>query len=235
VLNHRSIVLVFLFVSLNILVSSVNAATGTVVSTLDASGYTYVEADTGTEKIWMAGPKTTITQGGTINVVTNNPMTNFHSKTLNRDFPVIYFVDGFSGSAVEKLANAPAAPASNIAINHQKDVDSAIPAQAFTLSQPVERVKDGQTITEIIAGKKELVGKTVKVRGEVTKFTANVMGKNWVHIIDGSTDKDLTVITQDDAETGQIAVVEGTVVLDKDFGYGYFYELLIDNARVSVE
>jgi hypothetical protein len=105
----------------------------------------------------------------------------------------------------------------------------------ITLSKPVERAKNGQTIAEIIAGKKELVGKTVKVRGKVTKFTRDVMSKNWIHMIDGSTEKDLTVITQDMAETDQMVVIEGTVVLDKDFGYGYFYELLVDNSTVTVE
>jgi len=230
VLNHRSIILVFLFVSFNLLTTSVNAVTGTVISTMDAAGYTYVEADTGTEKIWLAGPKTKINQGGTINLDTSNPMNNFHSKTLNRDFAVVYFVDGFSGSAVEKLANTTSASAIDIPKNA-----ATAKTKAITLSQPIERVKDGQTIAEIIAGKKELVGKTVKVRGKVTKFTANVMSKNWIHMIDSSTDNDLTVITMDDAETGQTVVIEGTVVLDKDFGYGYFYELLIDNSRVTIE
>ena len=217
-LNHRSITLAFIFVSFNFLVSSAIAATGTVVSTIDAAGYTYVEADTGDEKIWMAGPKTTISKGSAINVDTSNPMRNFHSNALNRDFPVVYFVDGFSGSAVKNTAKKPSATAADLSIN-----------------QPVERVKNGQTIAEITAGKKELSGKNVKVRGKITKFTANIMNKNWIHMIDGSGNSDLIVITNDKAEVGQMVVIEGTVVLDKDFVYGYFYELLIDNAKVTVE
>ena len=217
-LNHRSIALAFIFVSFNFLVSSAIAATGTVVSTIDAAGYTYVEADTGDEKIWMAGPKATISQGSTINIDTNNPMNNFHSNTLNRDFPVIYFVDGFSGSAVKNSVKKPSATTAVLSID-----------------QPVERAKNGLTIAEITTGKKELSGKSVKVRGKITKFTANIMNKNWIHMIDGSSDSDLIVITNNKAEVGQMVVVEGTVVLDKDFGYGYFYELLVDNARVTVE
>ncbi|MFC1589562.1 hypothetical protein ACFL3P_04745 [Pseudomonadota bacterium] len=227
--NHRSIALIFLFVSFNLLTTSASAATGTVVSTIDAAGYTYVEADTGNEKIWLAGPKTAIVQGGAINVDTSNPMRNFHSKTLNRDFPVLYFVDGFSGGAVQNQANTDSASATDLPIGN------AMPAKTMTLGQPVERAKDGQTIAEIIAGKKEFSGNRIKVRGKITKFTANIMNKNWIHMIDGSSDSDLIVITKDDAKVGQMVMVEGSVVLDKDFGYGYFYELLIDNARVIVE
>jgi hypothetical protein len=227
VLNHHSITLIFLFINFNLLATSAGAATGTVVSTIDAAGYTYVEADTGNEKIWLAGPKTAITQGRSINLDTSNQMKNFHSKSLNRDFSVVYFVNKFSGSAVQNLANTPSA--TGLAVGHK------IPTKTVTLDQPVERAKDGKTIAEIITAKKELSGKTVKVRGKITKYTANIMNKNWIHMIDGSSNSDLVVITSDVAKVGQTAVIEGTIVLDKDFGYGYFYELLVENARTTVE
>jgi len=228
VLNHRVITFALLFISFNFLTTPAIAATGTVISTLDAAGYTYVEADIGTEKIWLAGPKTTLAKGSSITLNTSKPMHNFHSKTLNRDFPLVYFVDGFSAASASATSTA-------LASDSPHNAEQNRSPETITLSQPVERAKDGLTIAEIIAGKKDLSGKTVKVRGQITKFTANVMGKNWIHIIDGSTDKDLTVVTKDNAEIGQIAVIEGNIVLDKDFGYGYFYELLVDNASVSVE
>lgn len=218
--NHRYFTLAYLFTALSLFTASADAATGTVISTIDAGIYTYVEADTGSEKIWLAGPKTSLAQGSTITVNTSKPMRNFHSKALNRDFPVVYFVSSFSDNAADSTV---------LPKGH------AAPAKAISLDQPIKRAEGGQTIAEIIARKQELAGKTVKVRGKVTKFTANVMNKNWIHLVDGSSEHDLTVITSDNAEVDQTIVIEGSVVLDKDFGYGYFYELLVDNAKVTVE
>ena len=223
---------------------------GTVIESIDASVYTYVQVEMDGENIWLAGPKTTITQGGSINVDRRAPMTNFHSKSLNRDFPVVYFVSGFAGSAVQSASALPSAPAPTISApssatelpaGHQAIADiktmasKTMASKKMALSQPVERAEDGQTIAEIIANKKELSGKVVKVRGKVTKFTGGVMGKNWIHMIDGSADNDLTVTTDQVVTTEQIIVIEGTVILDKDFGYGYAYELLIEDAKATIE
>ncbi len=254
-LNHRTIILTSIFISLNLLLgcqeetaepqaaktsavqsetSQTSISTGSVIETIDASGYTYVQVDVNGEKLWLAGPKTTITQGGSIDVDASSPMNNFHSKTLNRDFAVIYFVNRFSGDAVQGVSGTTSTtdlPAGHAAVSdpHTKTT------KEITLDQPVERVEGGHTISEIITNKKELSGKVVKVRGKVTKFTPEIMNKNWIHIIDGSGENDLTVITDQAAEAGQMIVVEGTVLLDKDFGYGYFYELLIENAKITIE
>lgn len=257
-LNHRIIILTALFISLNLLLGcekdvqqpptpkvathsedkSTNLASGTVIESIDAAGYTYVQVESNTENIWLAGPKTTITQGGSIDVNTRAPMRNFHSKALDRDFPVIYFVDSYSGSAVQSApAQTSASTATmDIPAGNQPVTDiKSLVAKNLDLKTPVKPAEDGQTIAEIYANKHELSGKLVKVRGKVSKFTANVMNKNWIHIIDGSGENDLTVITDQLVKPEQMIVIEGTVLLDKDFGYGYFYELLIDNAKVVIE
>lgn len=206
-----------------------SAATGTVLSTIHASGYTYVQVDMGSEQIWMAGPSTTLVRGGQINVNTSVPMRNFHSKRLKRDFPVLYFVDGFSGSAVQGAATAPNGSVTAWSF------DNKTPAVSGTPNKPIEKVADGYTTAEIVANKKELSGKLVKVRGKVTKFTGGIMRKNWIHLEDGSGGGDLIAITKQVVSAGQTVVIEGKVALDRDFGYGYFYELLIEDAKVTVE
>ena len=257
-LNHRIIILTALFISLNLLLGcekdvqqpptpkvatqsedkSTNLASGTVIESIDAAGYTYVQVESNAENIWLAGPKTTITQGGSIDVNTRAPMRNFHSKALDRDFPVIYFVDSYSGNAVQSAPAQTSASTATMGISAGSqpvtDIKSLV-AKNLDLKTPVKRAEDGQTIAEIYANKHELSGKLVKVRGKVSKFTANVMNKNWIHIIDGSGENDLTVITDQLVKPEQMIIIEGTVLLDKDFGYGYFYELLIDNAKVVIE
>lgn len=233
-LNYRSILIASLFIGLNLLVSGQSLAspagkiTGTILSTMDATGYTYVEVKLSDDTIWLAGPKTELTKGESLTVNIGAPMRNFHSKTLNRDFPVIYFIGQFSDSA-STTAKLP---------EGHKPINGS-PAMAvtkkITLSKPVKRAEGGYTIAEIITKKKELSGKTVKVRGEITKFNADIMKTNWIHIIDGSSKEDMIVITHDTAKTGQVAVIEGTIALDKDFGYGYKYKLLIEDAKVILD
>ena len=75
----------------------------------------------------------------------------------------------------------------------------------------------------------------MRVRGKVTKFTAGVMGKNWLHIIDSSTMDDLTVTTDGEAAVDAVIVIEGKLALDKDFGYGYVYPLIVENASITKE
>jgi hypothetical protein len=266
VLNHRSIAFASLFVSFNLLLGcqqeappqtagkqavatpatqlqhvaspqSDGVAMGTVLTTLDAAGYTYVQADVGGEQIWLAGPSATLTSGGEVDVSNRVPMHNFHSKALNRDFAVLYFVDSFSGSAVTSVAAAPVKDWS-FGDQTQNGGGAQVNSSAYSTppeSQPLEKVAGGYDIAEIIANKKELVGKVVKVRGKVTKFTGGIMRKNWIHLSDGSGDNDLIAITDQLAAMGQTVVVEGTVSIDRDFGYGYFYELLIEDSKVTVE
>ena len=249
-LNHRFITITTLFLGLNLLVSaqtltaqtakkdktvitqqsarSTGTAKGTVISTLEASGYTYVEASIGDEKIWLAGPKTKLAKGDSITVKIGTPMRNFHSKTLKRDFPVIYFVGGYSDKASSKTT----LPAGHQPVNGSQTITAR---KKITLNKPVKRAKGGKTIAEIIASKKELAGKNIKVRGQITKFSPEIMSKNWIHLIDGSSDSDLIITTNDSAKVGQVVIIEGTVVLDKDFSYGYFYKLLIEDARIISE
>lgn len=263
-LNTRTITFASLFVSLNFLlgcqqeappaaaeekaattaapviqqhvVPANSAATGTVLSTLNASGYTYVQVDTGSEQIWMAGPSTTLVSGGKINVNTSVPMRNFHSKSLKRDFPVLYFVDGFSGSAVQGAASAPSGSVTDWSFDNKPHSGAQVAAAANgAADKPIEKVAGGYTTAEIVANKKELSGKLVKVRGKVTKFTGGIMRKNWIHLEDGSGGGDLIAITKQVVSAGQTIVIEGNVALDRDFGYGYFYELLIEDAKVTVE
>ena len=74
-----------------------NTFSGAVTETMDSGGYTYVQIDTGTEKVWAAGPKTSIKVGDKVTITRQMPMANYHSNSLNRDFDVLYFVGGFAG------------------------------------------------------------------------------------------------------------------------------------------
>ncbi len=67
----------------------------------------------------------------------------------------------------------------------------------------------------------------------MTKFTPGIMGRNWLHIMDDSSGKDLTVTTDATVELNDVVVIEAKVALDRDFNYGYFYPLLLEEGVVT--
>ena len=103
----------------------------------------------------------------------------------------------------------------------------------------IERAEGGKTIAEVFAEKDQLAGETIVFRGKVVKTNAGIMGKNWLHIRDGSGadgTNDLTVTTIEVLpNVGDTVIVSGPVVLNKDFGMGYQYDIIIEDADVTVE
>ena len=199
---------------------------GKITNVLEAGGYTYAEVDTGKEKVWAAATTTALNVGDMVSFTTEMPMQNFHSKAMNRDFPMIYFVNRFiTGDASH--ADAATAIASSNGTNKSTSKAKAI--------EGISKVEDGNTIAEIHANKQEFNGKAIRVRGQVTKYNTNVMGKNWLHIRDSSTLDDLTITTANTAAIDEIVVVEGRLTLDRDFGYGYVYPLIVEDASVKKE
>ncbi|MBI3753845.1 MAG: hypothetical protein HY266_07395 [Deltaproteobacteria bacterium] len=114
---------------------------------------------------------------------------------------------------------------------------------ANTISQAAEKgaitkVKGGYTVEELYAKKDELKGKKVSVRGKVVKFNGGIMGRNWVHLRDGSGKPgadDITVTTNQNAKVGGTVVATGVVAVDKDFGSGYRYEVILEEADLAAE
>jgi hypothetical protein len=101
----------------------------------------------------------------------------------------------------------------------------------------VEPCKDCVKISDLLENKKTYSGKTIKVTGKVTKFNPEIMGKNWIHIQDGSEFQggfDLTITTDQQVSVGEIITFEGKIVLDKDFGYGYFYNVLMEEGKPAI-
>ena len=205
---------------------------GTVAETIKVERYTYVQVDTGKEKIWAATPEFHGKVGDTVVVPEGLVMKNFHSNTLNRDFELVHFVGaiggGEGGQELTKELQMPAGHPPMGVKGSKPEVDVS----------GVEKAKDGKTVAEIFAGKEDLAGKQVVVRGKVVKFLPEIMGKNWLHLQDGSGGEgtnDLTITTTATAEVGDLVLVNGKVSVNRDFGYGYTYEVLVEDAEITVE
>lgn len=205
---------------------------GTVVSTRNVSNYTYVELDTGEGIVWAAGPTTDVKEGDLVFVYDPGPMRDFYSKTLDRRFDLIYF-----GSALQVHGRGSAAPTG--AAEGRPPGEQREAAEAVT---GIQRAEGGQTVGEIFERKAELVGREVTVRGKVVKSNSNILDRNWIHLRDGTSGPDgaddLTVTSPSSstaADVGDTVLVRGTVAVDQDFGYGYRYDLMIEDASVTIE
>jgi hypothetical protein len=200
---------------------------GVVVETMDASNYTYMRLKTAKGELWAATSKTQVKVGDKVTVPLQTEMRNFHSPSLNRDFPVIYFVTQIG------QGGQPVPPP--MAVGHGA---AGTAAQGAVKVEPMAPPIGGSSIAEVWAKRTALAGKTVTVNGTVVKFTGGVLGHNWLHVQDGSGKaadgtNDLTVTTDSPVKVGDIVTVTGTVVIDKDLGSGYAYKVLIEGGKIK--
>lgn len=189
---------------------------------IQTSNYTYLRVSDKDLENWIAITKEDVQKGNTYYYEAGMEMNNFKSKELDRTFPAITFVSVFSEKPI--LAK--------LIIE-----DSAKGKQAPVAKEDikVEPAKGGITIAELYANREKYDGKTVKISGEVVKYNAQIMNTNWVHIQDGTRDGDsfdLTFTTDDVTKVGDVVTFEGTVSLKKDFGAGYYYDVIVEKAKL---
>jgi hypothetical protein len=220
--------------------AAASGTSGTVVETMDAAGYTYVQVDDGNQKIWAAAPKFAVAVGDEVMVPEGMAMHNFKSETLDREFDVVYFVESVLNATSPAMAStgSPNPDDMNMPEGHPPLSEMETP-ETVDLNN-VAKAEGGHTIAEIYADKAELSDQQVTLRGKVVKFSPQIMGTNWIHLRDGSGDSDagthdLTITSNVQVAVGDTIVASGPLTLDKDFGYGYQYDLIVEDASVTVE
>lgn len=215
--------------------ATAGALSGKVLETMDASRYTYVMVDTGKDKIWAAAPTFKVKVGDSVATTDGMLMRDFKSAALKRKFDEIYLcgsirVQGAEAGTADR--GQVALPAGHPALN----AASAIQVKAVDLSG-IKAPEGGKTIAEIWADRLGLAGKTVTVRAKVVKATPAIMGRNWLHLRDGTGSEganDLTVTMAELPAVGDTITVTGVLETNVDFGSGYRYDVIIQNAtRVS--
>ncbi len=234
------------------------ALTGTVLETMDSGGYTYFQLDTGTDKPWIAVPQAQLKVGDKVTSMPGMVMKDFTSKTLNRTFDAIVFSGGIAGAKAtlphgnmeaggmmksggdDSFASAVAAegggrPAQVQAPSSGGSVGAIAPFSEIKVEKASG--ENAQLVGDAFAKRKELNGKTIRVQGKVVKFSPMIMGRNFVHLQDGSGDPmknthDLVFTTEATVETGKVITMEGVLTANKDFGSGYKYDAIVEEAKV---
>jgi hypothetical protein len=193
---------------------------------LQTSKYTYIRGTEAKDERWLATSRMEAKTGLTYYFNGGLPMTDFVSKELNRSFKQILFVDHIStlapGTEAPEVKQAGQVKSSGSAINlEKKDVK-------------MKHEKGDITIAVIQENRKTYAGKIIRIKGQVTKYNAGIMKKNWIHLQDGtewSGKFDLTITTDQEVKVGDWITTEGIINVDKDFGFGYFYEVLMEDAK----
>ncbi|MDH3692324.1 MAG: nucleotide-binding protein, partial [Gammaproteobacteria bacterium] len=159
----------------------------------------------------------------------------FESKSLNRTFDVVYFA-----GALENLS-APALPegrtGSALPAGHPS-FDGTVETKAADTKVP--ELEPGQNIAYVYANKDALTDQRISLRGKVVKYNEGILGKNFIHIQDGSGDaadgsNDLTVTSEATTAVGETVVLTGTIILNKDFGAGYSFPVMMEDAGITTE
>lgn len=237
---------------------------GKVLETMDAGGYTYMKVDTGATQPWVAIPQSQVKVGDDITYQPGMVMNNFSSKTLNRTFESIVFSSGLVGATTaphgggamggmknphakkgtqggdDSFASAIQAEGGAPAASQQQAAGSggSLGAIAPFTEIKVEKAagENAYTVNEVFAQTEALNGKTIRIQGKVVKFSPMIMGRNWIHLQDGTGDPmknthDLVVTTSEQIKVDDTITVEGVLAANKDFGAGYKYVAIVEEAK----
>ena len=191
--------------------------TAKVLKSIDAGGYTYIQVQEQSQTYWIAMTQRKLKTGDTITYNEEGWFSNFHSKTLNKTFDKILFASD---------ATAPTAPTLK---------------QAYKPNILHSNLQTQGTITvaQAFQDRDKYAGKTVSIRAKVTKVSKDIMKRNWVHLEDGTRfagmDDLVFTTTKQTPNEGDIVIATGKLIKDKDFGYGYFYPVIIENAEFKLK
>ena len=190
----------------------------TVIEKIAAGGYIYLNVLEKGKEYWMAVPGRQIEIGATYYYDGGMEMRNFESKTLKRTFESVIFAEGVreTKNGVQKVEKRSVSKGDTRAVN-------------------VEKAPNGISIAAIFEDPKAYSNKQVIIKGQVVKVNNGIMNVNFVHLQDGTKgngEYDITITSNDTFKIGDVVTLQGTVVLNKDFGAGYIYNVLIEKAVV---
>lgn len=200
---------------------------GEVLEVKDVDSYTYMLLKTAKGETWTAVGKAPVKKGATVTVEDAEQMDNFESKALKKTFPKIFF-----GSLAKPKLSA-SEEAAQVASAHAAAPKTVV---ATNIKVPKATGAGAKTVAELITNSASLKDKPVLVRAQVVKFTPAIMGKNWVHLRDGSgaaanNTNDVLATSQELFKVGDVVQLKGVLRTNVNLGSGYTYQVLIEEAK----
>jgi hypothetical protein len=191
---------------------------------LQTSRYTYLSVTEGGEPFWIAIPRKEVEPGGPYYYRGGLKKVNFKSVEHDRVFETVYLV-----SDISKDPGMAGLGAAHPHMNAETSAATPDP------NAKIEPPPGGITIAELFKNRDKYAGQTIRVRGRCVKINNMIMNRNWVHLQDDSVKDgptDLTVTTTESIQLGSIVAMEGKITLNKDFGAGYKYEIIMEEAHL---
>jgi len=194
--------------------------------------YTYIRVSSEDTEYWIATNRMEVKEGAVYYWSVGYEMKEFTSKDLKRTFRSIYFVEDFTDQPIT-ADRPPTAPPQEMTPSGSMAGRQQMPEKPGI---KVEKAEGGITIGELYGNSTAYSGKKVKIRGEVVKYSPGIMNRNWVHLQDGTRSGDhydLTFTTLAEVQVGNVVILEGTVALNKDFGAGYVYDVIVEESELK--
>jgi len=196
-----------------------------VLEALDGGSYTYLRLSQDGNEFWAAISARPVVLGKNYYYQESVVMKDFESKQLQKTFESIMFIDYFGEFPREMNRAAP----------HTSTASHTSTSKKENLT--IEYDQDELSLGELFENKDSYNGKQVKVKGEVVKISKNIMDRHWIHIQDGTSygdqyDLTVTMNTAVGFDVSDIISFKGTISLDKDFGAGYLYPVIMEDAQV---
>ncbi len=192
--------------------------------TLITKKYVYINVTEEGKQFWIASAKQPIDIGKTYYYRTPLLKTNFESREHNRVFDTIYLVSNL-------VSHNHGNNAGNLTADFSETPTETSQKQNIeTHTNTVIQHKGSIKIAELVANPKQYENKTVQLTGKVVKVNPNIMNRNWLHLKDGSKDDyDLVITSNTFIPEGQTITMKAKVSLNKDFGAGYRYDLILED------
>ena len=192
---------------------------GVVLETLNGGGYTYMHIeDASKNKHWVAVTGVAIEKGTEVRLTEEMRAEKFESKSLNRTFDSIIF-------------------ASNLQTRTKVSESGNLALITEIVKESPYKQKDTLSVKEAIEKRVSLKDKTIAVRGKVVKASANILERNFIHIQDGTSDGAevgrIVFTSKELPKVGDIVTARGVVNVDKNFGSGYVYKIIVEDATFT--
>ncbi len=219
--------------------STINAAetagsgTGTVVEAIDVGNYTYLRLEE--QGIWIATSRLPVAAGDKVEFSGGMEMRDFHSRTLDRTFESIFFVQAAHRVGQDMNSIHRAAIEAEGHGTENRVFQKSVSVQAPALGE-ISPLADGKTIADILEGSAQLKDQSVSMRARVIKVSQNIMGKNWITLQDGTGTKPnnkLIATSSELVSPGDLVIASGVLRSDIDLGSGYTYKVILENTTFS--
>ncbi len=189
-----------------------------------SSKYLYLKVREGEKSYWMATGPMEVAVGDVYYYNEALVKTNFESKELLKEFDTLYLVTQLvpeaHGQNLKPTGEVAPPPKIEDAETQKKGYHTAVG------SGIVKRT----TISKLLENPGEFEGKLVEIKGECTKINTGILSRNWIHLKDpDANDKKIVLTSQEEVTPGDMVTFQAKVALNKDFGAGYSYDILLEN------